>query len=732
MLNSHNHKKSIASEFKFKVAAIILILLSIEIGYFSFVSLQQAESIAQENVARRATSLRFDIKNQLAELNYQIVPMADNKVLAELPENILYSQFALKHLNNFVLDNELIAAAFISDGSPYIVDGYPLKSLKWATPSIRNLTNSILSSDVRSNRIHKLLVSKTELDGYTESDSALLLALPLRKKQNSLMRPYQFTGVLFVVVDFEKLVLSAEQDLGEVTESILARTNDLVWFEIGDKVDDGFHHTVSVFPDTEADLPLQLTVTHSSDLYTAQFEQSLYLTIIVSILDLALLLWYLSYFGKKMIAPIKRLERQCHDYAKGNYRKSDTEIEFSELQTLQQTLNTLADTVDQQLTILKQEKYRAEQSERAKSQFLANMSHEIRTPMNGILGTFQVLARQSASAEDKELITSGLVSSQSLLQLLNDILDFSKMEAGKLELETLTTDFVLLCKEVMLEFADIAKQRGIELNLNIDPTLIPYRQLDPVRVKQILRNLLSNALKFTHHGSVTAIIGGNAEQLDISVKDSGIGISKEQQQKLFTSFNQADASTTRKYGGTGLGLAIVKQIVHLMNGSIALQSEEGIGTTFHVQLPIRSEVLVSKNESKQLVAPNLAGITLLLAEDNKINQTVFCAMLKGTGANLLIANDGLEALEIAQANTVAAIFMDIQMPNLDGLNACKMLQQAGFTPPIIALTANVMPDDVKTYQNSGFAACVGKPIDLQQLYATINKVILPTIKPAER
>lgn len=366
---------------------------------------------------------------------------------------------------------------------------------------------------------------------------------------------------------------------------------------------------------------------------------------------------------------------------------------------------------------------KAELANKAKTEFLANMSHEIRTPMNGVLGALQVLQRETLPPESMQLVETGIVSSTSLLAIINDILDLSKIESNSISLESIPTDVVELIETVKSELALSAVQKELELVLEVDDSAQRLWLIDPVRLKQIVTNLTSNAIKFTGSGEVTITISERDDQLVIAVSDTGIGLSPQQVEKLFQRFEQADSSTTRKYGGTGLGLAISKKLANLMRGDIEVQSVENEGSCFTLTLPVQKSTAEKVKKAKRALdqAPDVQGQLILLAEDNKINQTIFCSIVKPTNAHVEIANDGVEAVISVNKSRPKMVFMDIQMPNMDGVEACLKLKQQFPDLPIIALTANVMSDDVKTYMECGFDGHLAKPIDIKSLYHVIEE-----------
>ncbi|MBA6355845.1 MULTISPECIES: ATP-binding protein [unclassified Colwellia] len=358
-----------------------------------------------------------------------------------------------------------------------------------------------------------------------------------------------------------------------------------------------------------------------------------------------------------------------------------------------------------------------------KSQFLANMSHEIRTPMNGIFGSLQILQNSVDNEESHEIILTGLSSCKSLLTILNDILDFSKIEAGKVEFEANSFDLKELLNNLYNEFKPIAVENSITLALNFDDHFHQYWLGDVTRVKQVLINIISNALKFTHQGSVNINISGSQEVV-IKVIDTGIGMSEYALNSIFDRFEQADKSTTRKYGGTGLGVNIALNLAKMMGGNIEVQSKLGEGSCFVISLPLtRTNKQKILKEKALLATPQLKNITILLAEDTAINRTIFNKLMAPTSANILMAKNGAECIELFKTHHPKVIFMDIQMPVMDGVEACKIIR-ASSNIPIVAITANVMSEDVELYKEIGFDRVLSKPVQLQELYEACTKYIV--------
>jgi len=376
----------------------------------------------------------------------------------------------------------------------------------------------------------------------------------------------------------------------------------------------------------------------------------------------------------------------------------------------------------------------AEAASKTKSEFLANMSHEIRTPMNGILGTLQLLQGSEMTCSQKEYVNIAYNSGEALLALLNDILDFSKIEAGKLELEFIPFDMSSLVRELTVLLKQKADERDVELKTDIDPEIPPVIKGDSVRIRQVLANLLTNAIKFTEKGTVTIKVSvvevtDKVVRLKMEVIDTGIGIPEEAQRKLFNSFTQADGSTTRKYGGTGLGLAIVRQLITLMRGRLGVESEVGKGANFWTEVSFEI-VNESIEHHKEEVIPepvkNLHGL-ILLVEDNPVNQIVAKKMLEKVGLDYEVVNNGEEAIKrLKQAHQFNAVLMDCQMPVMDGYAATEALrtyeQETGRPRlPVIAMTANAMEGDRDKCLSVGMDDYVAKPVNQQSLKETLAK-----------
>ncbi len=383
---------------------------------------------------------------------------------------------------------------------------------------------------------------------------------------------------------------------------------------------------------------------------------------------------------------------------------------------------------------------RAEEANAAKSVFLANMSHEIRTPLNGVLGLAELLHDAVSQPEHKRMIGTIRESGEALLSILNDILDLSKIEAGKLSLEEVSFRPSDLARRVEALHSLRAEEKGISLSVLTGPMAERPRMGDPHRLLQILHNLVSNAVKFTEKGEISLTVDCRTGQpMVFELRDTGIGMTQDQAQRVFDAFEQADGTVTRRFGGTGLGLSIVRRLVDLMNGEIAVQSAPNRGTTVRLTLPLpEAETAPAAEPVTRLPAAtavgSLSGLRALVAEDNATNRLILKAMLGSLGVDCVIVNNGREAIENWQSGAFDVLLFDISMPEVDGITALARLDdQAGklgvCLPPAVAITANAMAHQVEEYLACGFAAHVAKPFRREDLVEAIRRVTAVTDPP---
>jgi signal transduction histidine kinase/cytochrome b561/ActR/RegA family two-component response regulator len=370
-------------------------------------------------------------------------------------------------------------------------------------------------------------------------------------------------------------------------------------------------------------------------------------------------------------------------------------------------------------------KQTAEAANRAKSEFLAIMSHEIRTPMNGVLGMVQAMAAEELSDPQRARLDIIGQSGETLMAILNDVLDLSKIEAGKLELEEVEFNFEQLVRKTHASFLAVADTNGVDLSLALGPGVEGTYRGDPVRLRQILSNLVSNALKFTHQGEVRITAERLAAGVRLTVSDTGVGIPADQIGRLFDRFVQADSSTTRNYGGTGLGLAICRELCEAMGGVVEVESEPGQGSRFIVTLPMTRTGEAAQAEATPAVSDLTAmPLRILAAEDNPVNQLVLKTLLNQGGMDPSIVDDGEQAVAAWERGDWDVILMDVQMPRMDGPAATTEIRRreretGRARTPVIALTANAMTHQLEGYRAAGMDLMVAKPIRVEELFAAL-------------
>jgi signal transduction histidine kinase/ActR/RegA family two-component response regulator len=451
-------------------------------------------------------------------------------------------------------------------------------------------------------------------------------------------------------------------------------------------------------------------------------HDTLILLVIISLVIVVITIAFCVSLGHRMTEPLREMTGSLGGTGE------DSDQGRNEMDDLQQAIRRHQDKTQGTLRELEKSRDEALKATQTKSEFLANMSHEIRAPMNGVLGMAQLMRFTEMTPEQRKYVDAIVDAGDSLMGIINDILDFSKIEAGHFQIDYQDFDLKRCLQSTLQIFEVRAKEKGLDLILDMKEDLPRMMRGDDLRLRQILNNLISNAIKFTSQGRVLVHVQAQPQaddkfNLSIQVQDTGIGIHKEDMGKLFKSFSQANSSITRKFGGTGLGLAISQALCEMMGGSIGVNSSPGKGSTFYFNL-IFEKAQSEGSEVKENPAEYSRNLRILVADDSDVNQMIIRTMFKKLGIRVDIAADGLEAIEMAAATAYDLIYMDVHMPAKDGPEATRIiLAENRFQPPprIIALTADMFKDDHHKCFEAGMIDLLMKPIQLNDLRLSLLK-----------
>ena len=488
----------------------------------------------------------------------------------------------------------------------------------------------------------------------------------------------------------------------------------------------------------------ELAMTFETPALTALLPQFIALTGALFFGGVGVAVFLARGLASRVIAPVLKLSEAMHGVAaSGHFAPVEVEADDVLFRSLTTSFNHLLAKLDEReqalqrsLRELVEARDAANAANVLKSQFLANMSHEIRTPLNGVLAMAEVMSMSDLAPVQRERLDVIRQSGGLLLAVLNDVLDLSKIEAGKLTLLVDDFDLEPAIAPTSDGFSVIAEAKGLDFKIDIAPEARGAWRGDADRIRQIVGNLLSNAVKFTLHGEVSARfdVVPDSGALRLTVRDSGVGIAVEKQASLFEKFTQADNSATRRFGGTGLGLAICRELTQMMGGVISVESHEGRGSVFTVELPLERGVL-APNLPAQVPAQAVAAedaeegaLHLLAAEDNPTNQQVLAAVMGSLGIEIDIVADGKAAFEAWRDGCYDLILMDIQMPVMDGIDSARAIRAAErengrLRTPIVALTANALSHQVEEYLAAGMDGHVAKPIEIAKLYEAISRAL---------
>jgi len=584
------------------------------------------------------------------------------------------------------------------------------------------LNDAVQSQNELATRIAENIASVSELAIISGSDAQLLdiMASALDSDITSI--------TIFNAESGHHLILNNNQsnsiDHNEITVPIIQHSIPLADSITGENISEVEEKTIGT-----------VSIKQSRDKLLKLQRQIIKVSSFIAFISILVCICFAWFISRRFSQPLAEIISLTKNITAGNFYKQIRNIKPGELGELQSHVNNMARSIEKQQQELKdnlqnllQAKEEADKANLAKSQFLATMTHELRTPLNGALGMMQLLSNTQLNAEQNHYLLIARESSELLLNIVNNILDFSEIEKGELQLQEKYFDINAIFDNLLTPLSYEAKKKGLEFTAHIDPQLKDINVLgDDVRIRQILLNLVANAVKFTPHGSVTIALNalqltGKQATLELKVTDTGIGISEKDQQIIFDSFRQADGSHRRKYGGSGLGLAIVRRLCDLMNADISLTSTENKGSAFTIRWSCPYQISSDLEHHTLQEETLLAGKTVLIVEDNPINQLLVSKILRRWGMTTVTTDNGAEALIAIEKQRFDIILMDLQMPVMDGFEATQAIRRhAQYRhTPIIALTANNFKDDSDYCFRVGMNDFLSKPVSLTNLKEKIR------------
>lgn len=735
--------RSLRQFIQFQILAISIVPLLIVAGYFGYNYQQSTLEQADLSLSWQARNISTEIKQEIYYQSNLISRVAKSKSISSVPVEIIYATIALETLQAFIHDNPLYSAVIIVDTDGYIVEGYPIKSLNINSENLKTIDHFMTTnSGIESVSIPFLIYDDegfSSINGKEDGNTYVMIAAPLMVKRDSFISPYQITGTLFAIISLEKLVkhLESKGIFGEGSHFNFIHGDSTFYTNTQhENVADLITKSATIDTFRGKDLAFKdftVELQKPRDLFLSDVRKSIYTVISALVIIIILIFLLARRIYHNINDPLSRIVKLSDRLESGEYDIHRDHMEFEEFDTINRSMVKMASTIKDQFKSLIEEKRKAESSEQLKSEFLANMSHEIRTPINGVIGMINLLVKTQLDSSQRHKLLLAKGSAESLLSLINDILDFSKIEAEKLDLDEFEFDLADMMGNFAEAMAVRAKDKGLELILDIADIEHSPVVGDAGRLRQVLTNIVGNAVKFTEAGDIYVkasllLRDDGRYEFFCQVKDSGIGISEEQQSILFQSFQQADASTTRKFGGTGLGLSISKRLAELMGGTVSVQSELDKGSTFTI-----SAVLKPSPVTRSIAPPPyIYQQNVLIVDDNNVSATAIARQLARWGANTLKAKNlsHVEKHLLDTATNDRAIDLLFIDEEIYGKNSLEFTKELRLDPKLSNLKVILMTNILKNYPDNelhehGIDFVFPKPVTLLDFHDAIRNTLDP-------